>query len=51
MKKVMFVATVVQKHINVFHIPYLQMFKEKNYSTIVCAKMTLPKKASAKKEL
>lgn len=38
MKKVLFVATVVKKHINVFHIPYLQWFKENGYETHVCAR-------------
>ncbi|REK69275.1 glycosyltransferase family 4 protein [Paenibacillus paeoniae] len=38
MKKVLFVATVVQKHIMVFHIPYLKWFKENGYETYVCAK-------------
>ncbi|MBO5127918.1 MAG: glycosyltransferase family 4 protein [Clostridia bacterium] len=37
MKKVLFVATVVQKHINVFHIPYLKMFQEEGYKTYVAA--------------
>ena len=38
MKKVLFVATVVKTHINVFHIPYLKLFKENGYETYVCAK-------------
>ncbi|WP_423408385.1 glycosyltransferase family 4 protein [Heyndrickxia sp. MSNUG] len=38
MKKVLFVATVVKKHINVFHLPYLQWFKENGYETHVCAR-------------
>ena len=38
MKKVLFVATVVKTHINVFHIPYLKLFKEKGYKTYVCAR-------------
>lgn len=38
MKKVLFVATVVQKHINVFHLPYLKWFKENGYETHVCAR-------------
>lgn len=37
MKKVLFVATVVKKHINVFHLPYLKWFKENGYETHVCA--------------
>ena len=31
MKKVLFIATVVKTHINVFHLPYIKMFKEKGY--------------------
>lgn len=38
MKKVLFCATVVKTHINVFHTPYLQWFKEHGYETYVCAK-------------
>ncbi|QCR31886.1 glycosyltransferase family 4 protein [Lysinibacillus sp. SGAir0095] len=38
MKKVLFVATVVKKHINVFHLPYLKWFKENGYETHVCAR-------------
>lgn len=37
-KRVLFVATVVQKHICQFHIPYLKWFKEQGYETHVCAK-------------
>ena len=37
-KKVLFVATVVKKHINVFHLPYLQWFQEQGYETHVCAR-------------
>lgn len=37
-KKVLFVATVVKAHINVFHLPYLKWFKENGYETHVCAK-------------
>jgi glycosyltransferase EpsD len=37
MKKVLLVATVVQKHINVFHLPMLKMFQEKGYKTYVAA--------------
>ncbi len=37
-KKVLFVATVVKTHINVFHLPYLKMFKEMGYKTYVAAK-------------
>ena len=38
MKKVLFVATVVRKHINVFHVPYLKMFKDMGWETSVCAR-------------
>lgn len=37
-KKVLFVATVVKKHINVFHLPYLQWFQEQGYETHVAAR-------------
>ncbi len=37
MKKVLFVATVVQKHIKVFHTPYLEMFGQAGYETFVAA--------------
>lgn len=37
-KKVLFVASVVKMHINVFHLPYLKWFKDNNYITYVCAK-------------
>ena len=37
-KRVLFVATVVKKHIMQFHIPYLKMFKEMGYETAVAAK-------------
>ena len=37
-KKVLFVATVVKTHINVFHLPYLQWFQEQGYETHVAAK-------------
>lgn len=37
-KKVLFVATVVKTHINVFHLPYLKWFQEQGYETHVCAK-------------
>lgn len=36
-KKVLFVATVVKAHINVFHKPYLAWFKENGFETHVCA--------------
>ena len=38
MKKVLFTATVVKTHINVFHIPFLKMFKNMGYTTYVAAK-------------
>lgn len=38
MKKVLFVATVLKKHINVFHIPFLKMFKNEGWETSVAAK-------------
>ena len=38
MKKVLFVATVVKTHINVFHLPYIKMFKDKGYRVDVAAK-------------
>lgn len=37
-KKVLFVATVVKTHINVFHLPYLKLLKEIGYKTYVAAK-------------
>ena len=37
MKKVLFVATVVQKHINVFHLPFLKQFQANGYKTYVAA--------------
>ena len=37
MKRVLFVATVVQKHIKVFHLPYLDMFRQAGYETWVAA--------------
>lgn len=38
MKKILFIATVVKTHISVFHLPYIKMFKEKGYETVVAAK-------------
>lgn len=38
MKKVLFVATVVRKHINVFHLPFIKWFKDNGYETYVCAR-------------
>ncbi len=37
MKKVLFVASVVKKHIMVFHLPYLEWFKKMGYEVHVCA--------------
>ena len=37
MKNVLFVATVVQKHINVFHLPFLGQFQKDGYRTYVAA--------------
>lgn len=37
-KKVLFTATVVKTHINVFHMPYLKWFKEQGYELHVAAK-------------
>lgn len=38
LKKVLFVATVVREHINVFHVPFLKMFKELGWETSVAAR-------------
>ena len=38
MKKILFIATVVKTHINVFHLPYIKMFKDYGYETAVAAK-------------
>lgn len=38
MKRVLFVATVVKLHINVFHIPHLKWFKDNGYEVHVAAK-------------
>jgi len=38
MKKVLFVATVVKKHIMAFHIPYLEWFNKSGYEVHVAAK-------------
>lgn len=37
MKKVLFVATITE-HINIFHTPYLKMFKEKGYEVHVASR-------------
>ena len=37
-KKILYVATVVKKHIVEFHIPYLKMLKEMGYETAVAAR-------------
>ena len=36
-KRVLFIASVVKKHILQFHIPYLKWFKERGYIVDVCA--------------
>jgi glycosyltransferase involved in cell wall biosynthesis len=36
--KVLFVATVVQKHIMEFHVPYLKLFKDHGWETAVAAR-------------
>lgn len=38
MKKVLFLATVVRLHINVFHLPYIQWFHEQGWQVDVAAK-------------
>lgn len=38
MKKVLFVATLVKNHLMEFHIPYLKLFKEQGWKTLVAAK-------------
>ena len=38
MKKVLFIATVVKKHINQFHLPYMKKFIELGWSVDVAAK-------------
>ena len=38
MKKVLFTAKVVKLHINVFHIPFLRMFREAGWETSVAAR-------------
>ena len=35
--KVLFVASVVKKHINQFHIPYLKWFQDHGFEVHVCA--------------
>lgn len=37
-QKVLFTATVVKTHINVFHLPYLKWFKKRGYEVHVAAK-------------
>ncbi|MBE6842207.1 MAG: glycosyltransferase family 4 protein [Ruminococcus sp.] len=37
-RRVLFIATVVKKHICQFHIPYLRWFKEQGYEVHVCAR-------------
>lgn len=50
MKKVLFVATVVKGHIDVFHIPYLKMFKEHGWEVSIAAKNNYEKKEECKIE-
>ncbi len=38
MNKVLYVATVVKTHINTFHLPFLEMFKNEGWETSVCAR-------------
>jgi glycosyltransferase EpsD len=38
MRKVIFIASVLKKHINVFHIPYIRWFKENGYRVDVLAR-------------
>ena len=38
MPKVLFVATVVREHINVFHVPFLKLFKDNGWETAVAAR-------------
>lgn len=38
MAKVLFVATVVKKHIMEFHLPFLKMFQEHGWQTAVAAR-------------
>lgn len=38
MKKVLFVATVLKKHIEVFHLPYLEYFRNNGYEVHVAAR-------------
>lgn len=37
-RRVLFVATVLHKHIEAFHLPYLKWFKDHGYETHVCAR-------------
>lgn len=37
-KKVLFVATVVKQHINVFHLPYIKWFSDQGYEVHVAAR-------------
>ncbi|MBO0437906.1 glycosyltransferase family 4 protein [Vagococcus fluvialis] len=45
MKKVLFVATVVKGHIDVFHLPYLKLFKDQGWETTVIAKNNFENKS------
>lgn len=48
MKKVLFVATVVKLHIMVFHLPYLEWFKNNGYEVHVCARNDYENKEDCK---
>ncbi len=41
-KKVLFVATVLQGHILVFHLPYMQWFQQQGYEVHLCARNDTP---------
>jgi len=46
-QKVLFVATVLRGHILVFHLPYMQWFREKGYEVHVCARNDMDAPAAA----
>ena len=48
MKKVLFVATVVKKHIMVFHLPYLEWFHQNGFEVHVCARNDYDNKVDCK---
>lgn len=37
MKKVLFVATVVKRHLMLFHLPYIEWFKNQGYEAHVAS--------------